>query len=522
MNLRKAVAILLVACLVSTCFCACSNNRGVKDPTDDMGTTTNSDDAVSETEARLPMIEGEAVKMYYDDRLPLSDLTDDTAAEAVISEQTVTSHMVGTDSKDMGVLYFSSADRTLIAIGTGTAVVTVGEKHYQVTVEAAPISLFMITGHSLGAGVQGNSKDSVMIAQGKAYSSHGPETAGDNATNRGLGFAAAEKPNGNIYGFSEAGIPGEDSGLAWRWHNLTGEKVWVLNAAVGGTCLPEWVKGQPTYENAVKLFRYAQNILKNEIAAGHYRLKDMAIIYHSAANFGYKQVVFTNDTLKEWYDSMWRGFKTDLATDMDGDGKTETVQSMGLVPIWTPPAAGAAGIHDDKPANYFMAASNSYPDVYMASLIGRGWTNDTGIVKNFPDIPYSATHGEMPVKPQNTADVYADGVHYKQVVYNTVGIEIANNMYSNLRQKTTAGKVTLKKIDGNSVYDKLKMNRVGAEVELLIECDPVNVDDLTITVTDNLTISYPFVVTAVAEGEGKLTVSQGNTVLVEVAITVGK
>ena len=44
-----------------------------------------------------------------------------------------------------------------------------------------------------------------------------------------------------------------------------------------------------------------QAVLANEIAAGHYRLKDMAILYHSGANFGYKGVTFTDELGKRTF-----------------------------------------------------------------------------------------------------------------------------------------------------------------------------------------------------------------------------
>ena len=531
MKLKGLFTLMLCTCLVLSCFAGCGGGQSVT--TDPFGSAATTDPAdtteptieqtVPATEARLPEIDGETVRMYYDDRLTLAELTGTDAAEAAISAQNVTSKMVGTEDSDMGVLYFDSANKTLIAIGTGTATVTVGDKAYEVTVEAAPISLFMITGHSLGAGSQGNGKESVVIADGKAYNSHGIESIGDSSKGVGIGFSAGVKASSDIYAFNAGGggVTGEASGIAWQWHELTGEKVWVINAAVGGSCLNEWVQGEELYTNAVKMFSYAQGVLANEIAAGHYRLKDMAVIYHSAANFGYKQVIYTDNDLYTWYDSLWTGFKTDLTIDVDGDGTEETVQSLGLVPIWAPAGSGANGIHDDKPANYFMALSDSYPDVFMASLEGRNWITDSGIVKNFPDAPYTATHTDMPAKPTTIKELFADGVHYNQVAYNAAGIVIADNLYTNLRGEYKAEKLTVKKADGNSLYDEIKLNRVGDSVELYIECDPYTVDDLTFTVSDNIKIEFPLVITAVASGEGKLTIAQGDNVLLDVAVVVG-
>ena len=109
------------------------------------------------------------IALLYDDRKELSTLVDATG-DVVISDEAVTSYQVGSTEKDAHVLVYE--DGVLYAVGTGTATLTVGEKSYHVTVSPAPISLFMIIGHSSGAGQEGNGSQSVVVEAGQAYSSY--------------------------------------------------------------------------------------------------------------------------------------------------------------------------------------------------------------------------------------------------------------------------------------------------------------------------------------------------------------
>ena len=494
-----------------------------KQPAETTGTTTHATATPPTTqpaeypadaplEDRLPTLEGERLRMYYDDRYAISQLGGETAQ---ITEQKILSNAVGTTKKDTAVVVCESGE--LIAVGIGTAQVTVGDAVYEVSVEAAPISLVMITGHSIGAGATGVPGQSVLCNAGQAYSTHYQDLNEAEAAGVGIGYASSKKP-ADIDAFTAAGsgTPGEASGLAYRWNAITGEKIWILNAAKGGTCLNEWVQGTEHYNKAVSMFRYAEAVLANEIAAGHYRLKDMAILYHSGANFGYKGVTFTDELGKECYTSLWEGLKRDLRTDLNGDGAEETVTALGLVPIWT--ESGRKTYSDDVPTNYFMAASAEYPDIFMASEATRIWCSASG-VKEFPEIDYM-THGEEALPPKTVSQVFSDGVHLIQPVYNALGMDIAENLFAYLRTYRQVVSVSFQKPDGNKVYGDVSLGSNGDYLRIVPVLDPITVSDLTFTLTDNLAMEYPGKITVVGEGEGKVTVSQGNQVLAEIVVWV--
>lgn len=515
----KLLALLLCLALVLSCFAGCTQD------TPDDGTATGDttsqgsekpqdepDPVPAPKEDRLPQVSGDQIRMYYDDRLAVSELGDGAVE---ITDQKPVSKKVGTDTADDAVVYYDETGKTLIAVGIGTAKVTIGGTAYQLSVEAAPISLFMITGHSIGAGQAGNAAQSILCNAGQAYSSHGTKLSPREPEGLGIGYGSQKKPDGiDAFTTLGAGTQGEGSGIAYKWNELTGEKVWILNTAVGGSCLPQWTPGQTYFVSAVKVFQYAQEVLAGEIKAGHYRLKDMAIIYHSAANFGYNNNygTYTQNELKAWYDAMWNGFKQRLAKDMDGDGKKEELSALGFVPIWT--VSSVTEYKHDKPANYYMGSSKEYPDMFMASLITKEWINSGG----FPDINYTTVKDPV-VKPTATSQLFADGTHLTQVVYNAQGMDIALNLYNHLREVEQNVTVTFEKGVVSTPVKELTL-RVGESVSLVPLVSPITVDDLTYTVSDNLSISYPMVITAKAAGTGTLTVSQRGKVITTLAVTI--
>ena len=401
---------------------------------------------------------------------------------------------------------------TLIATGIGTALVRIDGQLYEVTVTAAPISLFMITGHSMGAGQAGTASQSVLCEEGQVYSSHGVSNLATETAGVGISYAAGKKANNvNAFTSSGSGTIGEGSALGYSWNKLTGEKAWILNTAVGGSCLPEWIEGKTNYKNAVKQFQRAQKILQNEIYAGHYTLSHMGILYHNGANFSYKGYSYTPEELQAWYDSMWSGFKRDLTADMDGDGIGETVSFLGLIPIWT--ASGGQEYTQDEPAGLYMAASEAYPDVFLASTIGSQWLSNDSVATNFPEMDYPVHSGTLS-KPSTTAEVFAsDRVHYKQAAYNAVGADIANNLAAYLYNE--AGDVSVKISLTDDFADIAETVAVsdGQDLMLVPHVMPIWCNDLCFEVSGNIMMTYPMVISATGNGEGTLTISRDGVIL---------
>lgn len=517
MKLKGLICMLLCASML---FAGCgaqeapeTTGQPVTPSTD--APTLPTEPAPAPVEDRLPQVEGDTIRMYYDDRLAISEFADENAAVTLVSQ---TAAAVDASLFTADVLSYDEASGKLIAVGVGEAQITVGDKAYTVQVEAAPISLVMIIGHSIGAGSYGNAAQSVVCDEGMAYSTHYADLRPDDASGVGLGQGALNRPTAiDAFAPGGGGTVGQGSAIAKRWNELTGEKIWVINAAKGGSCLNEWGRYSDNYAKAYNLFRYAQIVLSNEIAAGHYRLKDMALVYHSAANYGYKGVTYTDKDCQIWFESMWEGFKKDLSMDVNGDGTEETVSSMGFVPIWG--ESSRKIYEDDKPANFFMGASDAYPGMFMASLAIVDYVSPGGL-ENFPAIDYE-TQSEAVEVPQSIPGLFAaDGVHHQQVVYNATGFDVAENLFAHLRTYVKAGEFRFVQPDGNKVYDSITIKQTGGTYALVPVCENIAASDLTFTVSDNLELQYPCTLKALAAGKGSLTVSQNGQVLLTLEVEV--
>lgn len=513
--IRKGILIMLCMSLIMGVIAGCDAAAPTGGAVEQTAAPTETTEAIVET-TEEPWPDDGAYRAYYDDRIPITELGGNADSVVEIVDQQVESLIVGSAEQDTAVVYYDKENAQFIVVGTGVTTVSIDGTQKLIRARAAAISLFMITGHSLGAGQCGNGAQSVMIEAGQAYSCHKTATFQEATAEMGIGFAAATKPAGiDAFAPGGGGTIGEASALAWKWNQLTGEKVWVLNAAVGGSVIPEWHKGQTYYEPAVKMYRAAAQVLSNEVKAGHYVLKNTCVIYHSGANFGYKNVEYTDEIMEYWYDSMINGFREDLAMDINGDGTPETVDSIGIVPH------GAGSMNDDKPINYYLAASDKYPNVYIVSKTIYAWRSDELLQSNFPEIDY-ATQSESVEKPTLVSQLKAeDGVHLTQVGYNAAGLSIGENLYNYFRNDRTLESFQLVDENGNEVKDEIKMKRKGASEVFRLFTEPCYVSDLTITLSDNLEMISPFVVKATAEGEGFITISYKGEELRHIVVKVG-
>lgn len=457
-----------------------------------------------------------SIRFYYDDRISFDELGGTKESTVEIKEQEVTSFVVGTSTPDTAVLHYDAENAQLIAVGTGTATVSVDGTDVLIRVRPAPISLFMITGHSLGAGQCGNGAQSVVCEAGQAYSSHKPGTFTQALPGMGIGYAAALKPAGiDAFAPGGGGTIGEGSALAWTWNRLTGEKAWVLNVAVGGSVIPEWHKDQNNYNAAVTMYKAAATVLCNEAKAGHYVVKNTAVIYHSGANFGYKNVEYTDMIMEYWYDSMIDGFKSDLAADFNGDGTPEAPQGIGLIPL------SAAKFTEDKPINYYIALSDKYAGCFIASKTVYHWRTDELLKANFPAIEYE-TQSEPVSVPNSTIELKAsDGTHLTQVGYNACGIMIGENLFEYFRKNTKLESLEIQNESGTVIGDEIAIGRVGESVKLYALTQPCYVSDFTIELSQNLEMLSPFTVRAIAAGEGFIKISKDGQLIRQITVKIG-
>lgn len=508
-----------------------------------------------------------AVHMSYDDYLDLGEKPYSATEETVIGLSTIEiqSTRVGSTEKDTHVIAYDPATKTLHATGIGTALLKIGEVAYQVTVEPAPISLFMITGHSIGQGAKGDASQSMVCDPGQVYSSYeGTDLPAvrkssyqipDEATTlsgyseeelktMGIGGATTNRPTGiDALQAGGGGTPGADSGLALRWNALTGEKVWILNAGLGSSTLTEWQTGRTGYTStsdtdgwgyyhAVDLFRRAQTILQNEVEAGHYTLSHMAIFNFSSANGdqNWDSDVYTNS-----FNNMWNGFKADLTMNFGG-GTTRTVESIGLIPICSLGTVTSNGytpgnhtkLTNGKIVNHYMAASAKYEDVYMASIAHSAWVTDAGVAEYFNtwyetnDLNKAVQSGNIIAKPQKTYDVFAytedpnddikDSVHYWQIGYNAIGQELAYRMQEYYANETGGSSLSFVTPEREPITGTVTLT-VNQKYQIGVMVAPGGRLTFVAEGAISLVETEPGTIQAISKGTGTLTVKEGDKVL---------
>ena len=478
--------------------------------------------------------------LYYDDRFAVGDY------QVSLGTQNCTSKKVGSDTLDDSVV--TKVDNQLIATGCGTCVATFSKDavSYEVTitVKPAPISLVMITGHSLGAGEKGNAAESVVCEDGQAYSTYAKagDLTVDNASSfvpAALGYGDSKTAVEGINAFTSAGsgVQGEDSAFAYYWNRLTGEKIWVLNAARSGSCLQNyWLPSLTDDEHnnfwrAVALFKAAETVLSREVTAGHYELKHMGIINHSAAN---SDENLTIDDYTEKYLSMWNRFKSELQMTIGGVEKT--VDFLGITPFWQ--SVNATALNNAKIVNYYMGTSAAYSDIYITTDIGRQWGSDAGVQAYFKDkypngiVDYTTHSGsiQLPTRrgngaPNESADkqdygaetVFGDISHYRQVGYNEIGKDMAHNLVSSLYGQSSAQSVVVTKRDGKAIDPaQTLLMTPGETIELTLMPNPVSANNLEIVCTGNALqriSENAFVYQCIAGGTGEIQVKQGGGTL---------
>jgi len=486
--------------------------------------------------------------MQYDDRISGTDIRILEAGEPV-----ETSLKVGTNERDDAVI--TVYGNKLVATGIGEAVAYIDDAVYEITVEKAIIDLFMITGHSVGMGSQGNTQESVLLDNGQAYSFTvtNTETGGyryidviGETDGVGLGYAAEKRPD-EVDNFTAAGggVIGEDSGLAWKWNQLTGHKVYVVNSAVGSTSMYHWYIDKsnsespvPILTNAIANFTRARQIIQNEVDAGHFEMGIMTMINHSSANYsdswGAIRKLYNDEEGQVWFDKVLGDITNAMNKDWDADGtveKASETMTIGFVPIWTRPkdtVSTSVGIDfgSDKPAVLYMGADAAYADRFVASLIGlQQWGDDAKVQAYFKNYvqEYTAQNGETLAVPSTNLDLYPDYVHYKQFAYNEMGIDVAKNVYTRLYGNTQTVSLKLLKTDGKTEVaadgtEELSLN--GSSLKLVPIVDPVSVSDLTFEATGSMGIKWPLTLYAKSAGEGALTISYKGKVLKTLTINV--
>lgn len=525
----KFIALLLACVTVMCAFAGCNDTPKPTTPTTP---TTPSTPDTPDDKPDEPGIE--YIEMYYDDRTLVRELVGYASQSIEIKDQIVTSTSVVSGEKDVDVIKYDTKTGRIVAVGTGTAVLVVGDEEYNVRVSPAPIMLAVIAGSSSGYGSEGNKKQTVQCKGGQVYSTHLLISSEkwdlnwrDKFVGSALGYTAEDRIRGiDIMTDDGATASGENKGIgaafANEWNRLTGDKVWVLNVAVGGSCINEWQLDSK--ENwgrfSAEAFNMATTVLKNEVSAGHYVYKTTVLINFSGGNFAYRKVEYDDELLAKWNDGLWNLFVKEAKVDIDGDGEIDGAEIMGYAPSWNP---GNTKFGDDLPLAYYRAASKDYPHVYMAADMRRNFLTDEDVVKYFPQIDYITWDGQKLPMPTKISEIFAEDNHMLQVLYNAMGIEAAQSTYYHLY-----GGAELKGVTVYDISDEGKPVEVGDTIamkgkerkQFVVVPSPLGISDFEIEVTRNLKLEEPFYITAIAGGTGTITIKRGDTVVRTITVNV--
>ncbi len=421
-----------------------------------------------------------SLEINYDDLCSLSDFYNGYSI-AKIYNQNVTSFKVSkgavTSSYDDAVIK-SQGDTSLYACGVGSAEVllvessklttaknilngaqsseTINAITLKVSVTPAPLTIVYFSGQSnsegsVAANLGYHPEDSVVCEKGEIYSTYGPsnETRGLRIT--GLSnLGACTKDNANDYvagslgnsntksisskelaykpyalSTSGGGKTGPDSGFAYMWNQLSGDKVWTVNAAWGGTSVNKWIESGEAYIRAIAVFKAAQKTYEAELSSGHYTEGSRLCIWVQGEADKANSITNYRRDLLIAKDLLTRNLSLDkfgiIITRSSKDSNHKNQKDLYL----TTPRIVQPALGNDP----------TYPDIYLVSRAHELWVDDPSVKEYFSSVYPSGvlsyplrSNATISAIPKTVYDVHND-IHFSQAGHNENGLDAAKNMY---------------------------------------------------------------------------------------------
>ena len=501
----------------------------------------------------------EPLSLRYDDHY---DVTGKTVE--IIDAGKPTSYQVGYGVEENAVpdtAVVTLEGDTLVATGIGTAMVKIDGQLYQVTVEAAPISLLLLIGQSNMRGSEGDANQSIVCPDGMVYATYGDDRGADNtamtvsnATHFAPSALSGEYSNINTAGTTDclSGYPvysltedgngkiGPDSGFAYEWVRQTGEKVWIVNAAHGGTSINVWQPGTTEYEQCQALFTACQETLRKEIAAGHFTLSHMAYFWCQGCSDRAQSA--------QWYAgkylAMHDGLKTEMSFDHDTDPNTadKNFEFGGIIPVRVGSTAACYrdGVYSDsnpyayhesfvdlrfsgpRVAQYWMINNPDLPDLWGVCNIGDDWVwmpDGTNGVTEYFQSHYPNGTVDYTTQVAQKASWYTpttpkavhDSIHYNQIGYNEIGREAVRNaliMLNEIEEPEVETEIKLLSWDGYTEAAEITASVKGHSGTLVVPVvSPIwKSKTVSYQLSEGLSWNYYDLLAEDAQTEGALTV----------------
>ena len=438
-------------------------------------------------------METRTLKLQYDDRYCFQDILPDYSvvqieAESVSSYQVTAGKRSGT--LDQSVLELNgTSDVDVIATGVGEATVLLaptnqmeqakkaldldpetaetGGNTYSiscvevhVTVTPARLTVIFLAGQSNAEGAcptlaDYRPEDSVQCPIGQVYSTFlpsGPRLAvaitgistlakatEENVASfvpsslTGTKSMAGGELNYPLYALTEEGNGkcGPDSGIAYEWNQLTGDKVWIINTAWGGSSISQWVPGGLVYRRANAAYTRSLQTMNAEISAGHYTAGRRLMFWlQGEANKDMSAATYYNQ-----FSQMKAAFERSFGVEYFGlitvraayDHKTEADLRM----------------NGPRIAQYYIGSSADFNNVFIVSNVNEQWVTDKQVQAYFKGayptgrLSYPRRSGSSSSGIPATVNQIHPTVHYSQIGHNENGLTAAKGMYEVV---TKAGK----------------------------------------------------------------------------------
>jgi len=337
--------------------------------------------------------------------------------------------------------------------------------------------------------------------------------------------------------------------MGYEWAKQTGEKVWVINAAHGGSAISTWQEGGSNYKEAVLLFKACLETLRKEIAAGHFTLSHMGYFWCQ----GCSDYSMTAENYVKNYLAMHENMKRDMAFSED-----VTLEFGGIIPVRAGREANLSyreGTYKDtttadyyqsfkdlrftgpRVAQYWMANNPELPDIWNVCNIGEDWVtmpNGTDGVKDYFQENYP--NGKVDYEPQvaqksswytpTTPAAVHDDIHYNQIGYNEVGRVAARNaliMLGEIEAPNIEPTVEFLTWDGYTTAQKIPAQKEGSSETLVVPMvSPVwKTKEVAYELSGDLTWDYYDLLATNAMATGELTAKGTDLSVKVVGVSTG-
>lgn len=418
------------------------------------------------------------------------------------------------------VLLVKSADlSTAKKVLSGQSTSSINSLVLNISVTPAPLTIVYISGQSNGEGsVAANlgyhPEDSVVCEKGEVFSTYAPSNdsraqkisgiptfsvctkeqapdyvAGSLSLNNTLSVSGNELTYKlDSLTLNGQGKTGPDSGFAYKYNELTGDKVWMVNAAWGGTAVNKWIKGADAYERALAVYKEAEKTYEAEISSGHFVEGSRLCIWVQ----GEADKKNTVSAYREHFVEVTNNLTNELSLDRFGiiltrsskDTQYKSYKDNAL----TAPRIVQPAIANDK----------SFEKVYLISRAHEIWVTDSGVEEYFKS-KYPQGILSYPLRdnatisaiPTTMYEVHND-VHFSQAGHNENGMDAAENMYYAVTGQQRDVSVLWLKENGSFAYDNSLDANLNIPFVLSARITPPEQGKLYSIVTDKNYLKYDY------------------------------